>query len=78
MPMNPDFDEADVSPDAARSRPGGAELDPTGITPVMEIMRTAFQFMTAARASGFSPDQSFQIARDWLTTMTRASTERDE
>ena len=70
-------DPLDVSPDAARHAAGGAELDPTGIAPMMEIMGTAFQIMTAARVSGFSPEQSFRLALEWFLTMTKMSAERD-
>lgn len=67
-----------LNPDAARSRPDGSELDPTGITPIMEIMATAFQIMTAARVTGFSKSQSFTLAHDWFIAMHKASLERDE
>lgn len=48
-------------------------FDATGLDGVMDIMRGAFQVMTAAKLTGFSDPQAFQLTRDWFTTMMRIS-----
>jgi hypothetical protein len=54
----------------------GAGFDATGLDGVMDMMRGAHQIMAAAHLSGFTPDQSFQFARDFFTTMMRMSIEQ--
>lgn len=70
-------DPLDVSPDAARQAPGSAELDPTGLDGMTDIMVSARQVASAARIAGFTPDQALQFARDYFTTMLRISIERN-
>ena len=53
-----------TSPDAARMAPDGAQLDATGLAELMGVMTTVFQVWTAAKLSGFSDGQAFQLARD--------------
>lgn len=49
--------------------------DATGLDAVAGVMRGAFQVMTAARLTGFTDAQAFQLSRDWFTNMMRMSAE---
>lgn len=76
---NPDFVDPSVGDGALGRYPNlssDAELDSTGLTEMMSIMRSAFQVMTAAKLSGFSENQAMQFAHDYFITMMRMSAER--
>ena len=73
MPMNPDFEDP-----AQDDQPGGDGFDATGLDAMLDIMRGAFQVMTAARITGFSEQQAFQLSRDWFTNMMRFSHEAQQ
>lgn len=71
-------DPLDVSPDAARQAAEGSELDATGLTEMMSIMRSAFQVQTAAKLTGFSESQSFRFALEYFTTLMRMNVEQNQ
>jgi hypothetical protein len=65
-----------TSPDATRMGPDGPESDPAGLAGLVDLMENGRQVRRAARIAGWSEQEAFQIARDFMTLGYRLSLEQ--